>query len=132
MKNYGGMPNPQHEASTCRLPDDTYTFDRSNGQLSWKICVTADPSSTLPTYTFTEGTTTLSAAQVAQVDTALAGIAISTPESCGADKPELSVTVTSTETKTYIDDFDSCRDTSQTYVSGLDPLNDAFFSFSRR
>ena len=77
-------------------------------------------------YTLATGSRTLTAAELQAVKVSAAAVHVSTRDTCGADKPSLSITVTAgAQSLVYGDDFYACvRTTYQHFVDGsaLDSL----------
>lgn len=123
----GGFEAPVGDASTCQPQDATWTLELPGQVLSWKLC---DPSTEDagvdrgPTYAFREGQRTLTAEEYGPLRDAISAMAPSTNQSCGADKPDDRVAVTSPGgTVTYRDDFYACDPVEGTTpVTGMDAV----------
>ena len=115
----GGFTPPAPPGSTCTIGLQKYTLDIATKNLSWEKCDWQANDEPLHLVT---GSRVISAAELATVDAAMNEVAIATDEICGADKPFLSIDVTSASqgTKTYTDSFYSCMGGGRTYVDGID------------
>ncbi len=121
----GGGFTPQPPAgSTCAFGAQKYTLDVATKKVAWEVCEFKDWSTPLTTKS---GTTTLNAANYASVIDAINEVTVSSSPICGADKPLLTISVTSTSqgTKTYKDSFYSCQGDG-TYVDNIDGVFSAF------
>ncbi|MDF2697895.1 MAG: hypothetical protein K0S65_6278, partial [Labilithrix sp.] len=103
----GGFVPPAPAGSTCTIGRQKYTLDTATRKLAWEEC--AYPPNGQP-YHLTTGSRVVSAAELGGVDAAMNDVAITTGGICGADKPMLSIKVTSASQgpKTYTDSFYSC------------------------
>jgi hypothetical protein len=126
----GGFTPPPPPGSTCRVGAEKYTLDIASGELSWEVCDFVDWSTPMHSVS---GSRVLTAAELAQVDAVMGALTIFTGEVCGADKPLLTIEVTSKSqgTKTFFDDFYSCMDRSRTYVSNIDAVFSALRELTR-
>jgi hypothetical protein len=123
----GFLPAPPPDPA-CSPVSSVYTLTVAGHQLDWKSCeVTFD--GTTATYTPDMGSRALADAEWSALQPKLAGLVVSGQRTCGADKPQVSVTVTNSAGEfAYHDDFYSCvGDGSQLYVvsDGLDAALDA-------
>jgi hypothetical protein len=119
----GGFTPPPPPGSTCRIGQFSFDLDVATKTLAWESCKFTSWQTPL---TAESGTKTLSAADMAKIEAALDQVTISTQDICGADKPALSMTVTSTSggTKEYKDSFYACMKKG-TYVDNIDEVNSA-------
>ncbi len=116
----GGFVRPGPAGSTCATGQSKFTLDVANSSLAWEECNWNDLG--LPLHT-TSGTTALSAADMKKVNAAMNAVAISKGDICGADKPYLSLKVTSPAgDKTYNDSFYSCQGGNKVYVDNIDAV----------
>ena len=115
----GGFVPPAPPGSTCTLGVQKYTLDVATRKLTWSRCEWQEDSQPLHLAT---GSRVVTAAELGTVDAAMNDVAIATEEICGADKPMLSIKVTSSSqgTKTYTDSFYSCTGGNRTYVDNID------------
>jgi hypothetical protein len=120
----GGFTPPPAPGSTCGVGAQKYTLDIAARKLAWEVCSFQDWSTPMH---MESGSRTLTRAELATVDAAMNAVSITTEEICGADKPFLSISVTSTSqgTKTYADSFYSCMG-DHTYVDNIDGVFAAF------
>ena len=81
---------------------------------------------------FATGQRTLSLAAAARVELAARAASVSANDFCGADKPMLTVDVTSPAgTRTYTDSFYSCMGGDHVFVDGLDAVVSALRDATR-
>lgn len=116
----GGFTGPAPAGSTCpTLRLGTYTLTTADKRLAWHICQVM-PAGAL--YQFVDGARTLTDAELAAMVAALRGISISTRTICGADKENLTLTVTTpTGDSQYLDSFYICLHQG-VYVDGIDGI----------
>ena len=114
----GGFTGPAPAGSACPyLRLGTYTLTTADKRLGWHICQ-AMPAG--PLYQFVDGARTLNDAELAAMVAALRGISISTRTICGADKENLTLTVTTPAGDSqYFDSFYSYLHQG-VYVDGID------------
>lgn len=116
----GGFTPPPPPGSTCGIGKAKFSLDRASRVLSFETCAFPEDGSPLHLVT---GSKTISAAELAKVNKAMSGLKIATEQLCGADKPFLSVKVTTPAgEKTYNDAFYSCQGGNRTYVNGIDAV----------
>jgi hypothetical protein len=122
--NGGGFTPPPPPGSNCNIGAAKYSLDIATKKLAYSQCKFVDWNTPLTTVS---GNKTLTAAQVAKVDAAMDNVAITTETICGADKPLLTITVSSPSqgTKTFKDSFYSC-DGNGPYVDNIDGVFGAF------
>jgi hypothetical protein len=115
----GGFVPPAPPGSTCGLGKQKYSLDVATRKLSWEQCDWQDNNQPLHLST---GSRLITAAELATVNTAMNDVTLSAGDICGADKPMLSIKVTSPSqgTKTYTDSFYSCMGGDRTYVDNID------------
>jgi len=120
----GGFTPPPPPGSNCNIGAAKYSLDIATKKLAYSQCKFVDWNTPLTTVS---GNKTLTAAQVAKVDAAMDTVAITTETICGADKPLLTITVSSPSqgTKTFKDSFYSC-DGNGPYVDNIDEVFRAF------
>lgn len=110
---FGPWPPP---GSTCSVGASTYTYDVATKKLSWEVCQ-YNPDN--KPFTNATGSKVLTAAQIDKIVGSVKSLKISTADICGADKPGMTVTVTSANgEKSYLDDFYACQKQG-TYVSNI-------------
>jgi len=122
----GGFTPPAPAGSECTIGAQKYSLDLATKKLAYETCSFVDWNTP---FTKVAGNKTLTAAQMAKVDAAMQSIKISNQDICGADKPFLSLSVTSTSkgTQKFVDDFYSCMNTpGQKYVTNIDAAFSAF------
>jgi hypothetical protein len=115
----GGFTPPPPPGSTCAIGKAKYTLDIASRKLAWEECDWNGNNTPLHLVT---GTTTLTTAEMATVNAAMNDVTLSAGDICGADKPMLTIKVTSPSqgTKTYTDSFYSCMGGNRTYVDNID------------
>jgi hypothetical protein len=120
----GGFTTAAPKGSTCTLGEDHYTLDLKTLAFTSKRCA---PKGKDAPQDFVSTSRTLTAVEYMTIDEAMKSLTITTEaKSCGADKPELGVTVTSPRgDKAYYDDFYICRNDGKTYVAHIDGVFDA-------
>lgn len=120
----GGFTPPPPAGSTCALGAAKYDLDVATRKVTYETCKFVDWQTPLTKQT---GTKVLTTAQLAAVTTAAKAMTIATQDICGADKPMLTVTVSSPSqgTKTYKDSFYACQNDG-TYVNDIDGVFAAF------
>lgn len=102
----GGFTPPPPPGSNCAFGAAKYTLDVATKSLEWERCEFIDWNQPMTQVT---GSKTLTAAEYAQVEAGIKEVSISEQNACGADKPMLSLYVsTPTGTTEYKDDFYSC------------------------
>jgi len=105
----GGFTPPPPAGSNCAVGAAKYTFDVATKKLDWEECSFVDWSTPM---TLQTGSKVLNAAEVSAVNAAMDAVTISTDNLCGADKPFMTLEVTSAGgVKKYTDSFYSCRGT---------------------
>jgi hypothetical protein len=126
----GGFTPPPAPGSTCRVGAQRYTLDIASGELTWEVCDFVDWSTPMHPVS---GSRVLTARERLKVDAAMGAVTVSAGEVCGADKPLLTIEVTSASqgTKTFFDDFYSCMDRSRTYVTNIDAVFSLFRELTR-
>lgn len=107
--------------STCRPADNTFTLVLASRQLRWKSCSDVANDGGLVRLDYVEGEKTLTETEYASVTSALDALVLSN-RGCGADKPKLTLEVTTPHgTTTFLDDFYRCNKDGN-YVHGLDAV----------
>lgn len=127
----GGFVPPAPPGSTCTLGARKYSLDVETRMLSWEVCEFSGPGTPLHVVT---GSRTLSRAELEAVSSAMLDVKLATDEVCGADKPLLSIKVTSASqgTRTYTDSFYSCMGGDRTYVDHIDGVFSALGDLALR
>jgi hypothetical protein len=120
----GGFTPPPPAGSTCAVGAANYELDVTTGQLSYEVCKLVDWNTPLTTVT---GQKTLTKTQLKKVHAAMNDVTLAQSEICGADKPLLTITVTSASqgTKTFKDSFYSCQGKGP-FVDNIDGVFGAF------
>lgn len=112
----GGFTPPAPPGSTCAVGKQKYTLDRATKKMTSEICELTGGKLMLKT-----ATTTITSSELGQITKAMNKVTIATQDMCGADKPMLSITVTTPEgDKTYTDSFYRCQGGDRTYVDNID------------
>lgn len=120
----GGMTRPLPGGSTCNPNDSEYSLDLRTRVLTYTRCAFDER---LSSFDFVRGTMQLSSPAVAGIRAEYGRATISTRDVCGMDKPESRITVSNPSgTKTYTDEFYSCRQGRDTYVTNVDAILAAF------
>lgn len=120
----GGFTPPPPAGSTCALGAAKYSLDVATRKVTYETCKFVDWQTPL---TKQSGTKVLTTAQLAAVVDAAKTMKLATQEICGADKPLLTVTVSSPTqgTKTYKDSFYACQGNGP-FVDDIDGVFAAF------
>lgn len=116
-KRGGGLAGIPADAP-CSWAVAAYTLTMAGHQLAWKYCdeVTTDDGTT---QTPTTGSRALEDAEWAALEPKLAALVVSGADSCGADKEEQALVVTTDlGAIEYGDDFYACRDRTKPYIVG--------------
>jgi hypothetical protein len=115
----GGFTPPPAAGSTCAIGAAKYTFDVATRKLSWTECDFVDWDTPMHPIS---GSKNLRNEDVAAIDAAMNDVKISQQDICGADKPLLTISVTSASqgTKKYLDNFYSCWGDGNTFVDNID------------
>ena len=115
----GGFIAPPPAGSQCAVGAAKFTVDLANNEIAWTQCLPKEPNAPFVPRT---GTTRLSTSELRSLKTALAGVKVAKKtDLCGADKPLLTVTVTTPgATVEYADSFYSCQDPTRVHVDGVD------------
>ncbi|MDB4946800.1 MAG: hypothetical protein JWP97_6334 [Labilithrix sp.] len=118
-KGGGFAPTPP-AGSTCSFGQQKLSFDRATRVLTAEVCTPAGAGKPLA---LKASTTTLTASEVAKVETALTAATVSHANRCGADKAILEVVVSlPSGDKTYTDSFYGCQGGNHTYLDGIDAI----------
>lgn len=120
----GGFAPPPPPGSNCAIGQQKYSLTVSTRRLTWTTCEWAEGQ---PLQSET-GARTLSRSQVNHILDVTRAASITTDQNrCGADKPFLSVSITSPSgTKKFVDSFYACNGGNSTYIDGIDPIFGAF------
>lgn len=115
----GFVPTPP-PGSTCASGAAHYEYDVDAAAIHWSRCrqgaTAKDP------YTTVSGVYGVSASDAKAIASAAANVRVSSLQSCGADKPLLTLSVTTPAgEQTYEDEFYACN-TNKVAVSNLDEL----------
>ncbi len=115
----GGFTPPPPPGSNCAFGQQKYTLDVASKELAWEICSFSDWKTPL---SLEKGTKVLSDAAFQSIEGAMSGVTRSSSDLCGADKPMLTLEVTTPSgTSTYKDSFYSCMGEGN-YVDGVDEV----------
>ena len=120
----GGFTAPPPAGSVCGFGAAKYTYNVASKKVAWEVCEFVNWSTPM---TKKSGTTSLSSTQLDEINAAMADVEVTHEDICGADKPMLTLSVSSTSqgTKTYEDSFYSCQKDG-TYVTNIDGVFSAF------
>ena len=118
----GGFVPPAPAESPCNanlgMPG-TYTVTVSDKKLVFRVCV-ADASDSTKPHRWVDGMKALTNSEYDSLVAALHNVMVSTRPDCGADKPTLTLKVSSAAgERTYLDVFYACQ-MQGTYVTGMD------------
>lgn len=121
----GGFVQGQPSGSTCAIGAQKFVLDLSSRKLSYSECELVNSQTSL---TMVSREKTLTAAQMAKVDAAMDQVTFSTRQNCGADKPLLTITVTSPSQgeKTFKDSFNACTGDGP-FIDHIDEVFEAFY-----
>ncbi|HSO38177.1 MAG TPA: hypothetical protein VLT33_36870 [Labilithrix sp.] len=112
----GGFAPPAPPGSNCAIGKQKYSLDRATRVMTSEICELSGGKLLLKS-----ATTTITAAELLKINKAMDAVKIATQDMCGADKPFLSIKVTTPAgEKTYTDSFYRCQGGNRTYVDGID------------
>ncbi len=112
----GGFTPPPPPGSTCAIGKQKYTLDRATKVMTSEICGLSGGKLTVKT-----ATATITSSELGQITKAMNKVTIATWDMCGADKPLLSITVTTPDgDKKYTDSFYRCQGGDRTYVDNID------------
>ena len=111
----GGFMPPPPAGSTCSNGQE-YSLTLATRKLSWANC---DFNGSLPRHMKT-GVVTLTNAELAKIHAAMNAVEIATSDSCGADKPFETLTVSSPAgDKKYVDSFYRCNRGDNVYIDNI-------------
>ncbi len=114
----GGFAPPAPTGSACQSGQASFTLTVATRNFAWAECQTSGSGP----YTSITSQRVLAQAEFDGLVEAIRGVTASTKTGCGADKGDLSLTVTTASGEhEYLDDFYACLQLG-TYVSGLDAL----------
>ncbi len=104
----GGFFRPGPQGSECSPSQSKYTLDVANKKVVWEVCDVNDGSKP---YKKKAGTTVLSSSKLATLEKAARSVEVTDDTVCGADKPFMTITVSSASQGTvkYTDSFYSCQ-----------------------
>lgn len=113
----GGFTPPPPPGSTCRVGAAKYSLDLATKKLDWQTCDWRTDGLPL---TLKTGSTTVTAAEMAQINAAMNAVKIAEENICGADKPLMTISVTTPAgSKTYTDSFYSCWGGDRTFIDNI-------------
>jgi hypothetical protein len=116
----GGFTPPPPPGSTCAIGHQKYSLERATRVMTFETC---DFTGTNKPLHLTTGTTTITAAELAKINKAMDGVKVATSDMCGADKPFLTIKVTTPAgEKAYTDSFYRCQGGDRVYVDGIDAV----------
>jgi hypothetical protein len=121
----GGFIGPAPAGAACDRQVWSYSFALATGALTWSRCAVSGTGANASDYVPETGARTLTTSERDAARAAANAVKVSSRNSCGADKPTLSVEVRTGQTsKAYGDDFYSCTTMFDIYVEseGLDAL----------
>lgn len=120
----GGFTPPPPPGSSCALGAAKYSLDVATRTVTYETCKFVDWQTPL---TKESGSKVLTPGQLADVTDAAKAMSVTTQEICGADKPLLTVSVSSPSQgdKTYKDSFYACQGDGP-FVDGIDGVFAAF------
>jgi hypothetical protein len=126
----GGFVGPGPDGAECSRGEAHYTLDIKTLALTSKRCTERGDNAPLR---FVTTSRTLSPTEYLDVDAAMKALSTTNdPSQCGADKPELDVTVASPRGEmTYYDDFYACQGGEKTYVANIDGVFEVFAKLAR-
>jgi len=130
----GGFGSPPPPGAACDVQRASYTLSVAGHQLDWQYCEMTGSGSTV-TFTPRTGSRALQDAEWSALQPKLAALVVSSGSTCGADKPQLALTVTtSAGDLEYGDDFYACQDRSRPYIvsAGLDGALAALNTLARQ
>ncbi len=115
----GGFTPPPPPGSTCAIGHSKYSLDIATKQITWETCDWTGDGSPMHLKT---GVTTATAAEMVKINAAMNAVKLTGRDNmCGADKPLLTIKVTSPAgEKTYTDSFYSCWGDGRTFVDNID------------
>ena len=114
-KMSGGFMPPPPPGSTCTNGQE-YTLTLATKKLAWANC---DYNGGGPRHMKT-GTKTLSSAALATINTAMNAVEIAGGDMCGADKPYMTLSVSSPAgTNKFVDSFYSCNSGDNVYIDNI-------------
>jgi hypothetical protein len=112
----GGFAPPPPAGAACDPQPASYTLTVAGHRLDWQYCEMTGGGSTA-TYTPRTGSRTLQDAEWSALEPRLAALIVSDRLTCGADKAELALVVTTPAGDLeYGDDFYACQDRSRPYI----------------
>ncbi len=121
----GGHVPPKPPGSECASGQQRFVLVIPLLELTFERCEMGK-NSTDP-YKLLKGSRVISGAEYATIDQAMKKLTPPKSTACGADKPELRVTVTSPAgDRTYHDSFYQCMDPKKVYVDEIDGVFAAF------
>jgi hypothetical protein len=119
----GGFTPPPPPGSECAIGAADYQLTIATRKIVWETCEFKSWDQPL---TKARGERTLTQAEASKVLAAARSVKIATQQMCGADKPLLTITVsTPTSSVTYKDDFYSCFGAGP-FVENIDAVFGAF------
>jgi hypothetical protein len=126
-----GFSAPPPAGSTCQY-QDRFTLTVADRGFAWHVCEPTVAGMPQSPFHFVDGQRTLTEAELAGVVAALMNLTPAAHLSCGADKPTLTITVTSASAgeREYVDSFYACL-MHGNYVDHIDPVFTALRNLPR-
>jgi hypothetical protein len=125
----GGFTPPPPAGSTCTVGAAKYVLDVASRELSWDFCNWTTDGTPMHNVS---GSRVLTAREVATITKAADAVKVTTNDICGADKPLLTISVTTpTSTRKYTDSFYACNGGNSTYVENIDGVFGAMRAAAR-
>ncbi len=125
----GGFAPPAPPGSECIIGAAKYTLTVASRQFDWKQC----RSSGLDPYKLAQGSRLLDATEFKNLSQALSNLKVVKADGCGADKPVLTMTITTSQgTQKYMDSFYGCnfKDLPLLDTSAMDQTFSEFYALA--
>jgi hypothetical protein len=114
----GGGSSPPMPTAPCERGAFAYVMTPASGDLWWDVCTALDDPGDAVEVTPVTGSRTLSGAERASMNIALAAVTVSERTECGRDKAQWELAVDSASFHVvYGDDFYACVDDYQHFVT---------------
>ncbi len=130
LRQAGGLMPQVTDASTCQPINNAYTYERTTRMLTWSLCkAVSDSDDVTPVYALESGFRTLTEAEGAPIQTALANLEQvgALPDACPTDGPQTSLRVFADDTtlQTFGEACQFGQEAATVYVKDLDALHSA-------